>query len=125
MSCIRCRETDDFFNITTQQCESCDQYFEWNKETRECERLPANSSNPDASGSISGPIGSGVPCLPEEPYFNGAECINCEEPNPIFNSTTKKCVSCEFDESWHQDERKCIKLKPNGTNPAADDTVLG
>lgn len=33
-------------------------------------------------------------CPIEYPFFNGQECIICEEPNLIFNYSSKKCVNC-------------------------------
>lgn len=36
-------------------------------------------------------------CNLSNPYFDGIACIACPEPFTLFNTATKRCVTCEAD----------------------------
>lgn len=66
-----------------------------------------------------------IPCPTSTPYFNGATCINCVDPTPIFNATTKSYTQCQAGTAFDRNTSTCTALFPNASNPIGNDTVLG
>ena len=63
-----------------------------------------------------------VECPEERPFFNGDECIECEDQ---FNLTTKECTTCPDGVVFDPELHDCVKNNtPNATNPAAYDNLL-
>lgn len=49
-------------------------------------------------------------CPLENPFFDGNSCINCHEPEPIFNILTRNCEACPFDTQLNTGLRICQQV---------------
>lgn len=83
-----------------------------------------NGSNPVGQnrtvGDLNETAGS-IPCPESAPFFNGNSCINCTEPNPIFNASTRSCTSCQ-NGFYSVSDANCRRF--NATNPNANGNVI-
>lgn len=48
-------------------------------------------------------------CPIETPFYDGSECIICEDPNPVFDISQKKCVACPEGQHVENTQKQCIK----------------
>lgn len=61
-------------------------------------------------------------CPLSNPFYDGTGCINCQDPNPIFNMKTRQCTSCPQGQVIDVNAKVCKKgdqPTPNATNPIA------
>ena len=49
-------------------------------------------------------------CPLEHPFFDGTACLNCKEPEPIFNILTRNCEACPFDTQLNTGLRVCQQI---------------
>ena len=78
VGCINC---ETLFNETSKKCTQCPPKTYFNDTTFNCEVSPPNASNPKVLDKIynekeANPTYSTF-CPIEQPYFDGAKCINC------------------------------------------------
>ena len=69
-------------------------------------------------------------CPLETPFFNGYQCINCVDPEPIFNMQTSVCTHCPENTAFDSAKRSCeavevVPLIPTISNPSASDRIFG
>lgn len=61
-------------------------------------------------------------CPLDKPFYDGTGCINCTDPNPIFNMKTRLCTSCPSGQVLDSNSKVCVQGQaptPNATNPLA------
>lgn len=54
-------------------------------------------------------------CGDATPFWNGFKCIDCDEPNPIFNMATSECTACPADKPYFNTTAKECQPCPVGT----------
>lgn len=73
-------------------------------------------------------------CPMETPFFNGYVCINCTEPNNLFNMETRQCTSCPVGTTFNITSRYCVQSAtpvipvtpvPNATHPISSNLLAG
>jgi hypothetical protein len=61
-------------------------------------------------------------CGEQKPFFNGVECIKCNDPTPIFNISSSKCTACPVNTKYDQSTKNCtstgsIPINATSTTP--------
>ena len=49
-------------------------------------------------------------CDPSKPYYNGAECVPCADPTPLFNVSSLTCTACGENSQYDAAIRQCKTL---------------
>jgi hypothetical protein len=125
--CISCKGTTPIFNTSSSACTACPDGTKFNNATHKCDPLP-NVTNIATGAPYVGPnpvtSANDVPCPGATPYFNGTGCINCTDPNIIFNTSSSTCTKCPTGTTFDNSVHNCIR-QPNITNPVANNNTIG
>jgi hypothetical protein len=89
-------------------------------------------SNPAASNRTIGNLTTtSSPCPVDKPFFDGIACINCTDPQPLFDAASLICTSCPTGTEYNSTTHNCT-AKPavakvyNATNPTyANNNTIG
>ena len=126
---MNCDEPDRLFVLQTKTCISCPKYYALNGTTHKCAKLPSNVTLSSAEDRVLlgeedtlKEVGEwDVPCRTSRPFFNGTDCIYCED---LYNHTSKQCTSCPKDHAFNKSTHSCYELPPDSTNPSAYNRTL-
>lgn len=67
-------------------------------------------------------------CPLSNPFYNGAACINCTNPTPIFDMKALVCTACPQGQVLDTQAKTCVQgavPTPNVTNATAATNILG
>lgn len=131
-NCVGCIAATPYFNYDTKKCEACAVF---SPNTHTCSQVKPNPQYPDMSdpnwttsdinqlttwiADLKSKPGATI-CPNSTPHYNGASCVACANPTPLFNYDTKKCEACQAPKVFDANVHQCITKLNQGlyqTNP--------
>jgi hypothetical protein len=58
-------------------------------------------------------------CGIDTPFWTGFVCTSCQDPTPVFNITSGKCVACPAGTAFNAEKRECVATGAKNYKPHA------
>lgn len=136
--CIACPQ-NQLFSITIKTCQTCPSDTIYSTSTFHCEPVHYYTSLSTSDQWLSvqktkdqllqqekqnASVSNSKPCPPEKPFFNGAQCIACAAPTPLFSFDSGACASCVNGTVFSSNLHSCVFAQQMQTNLNSPNLVL-